>query len=157
MVFTIGTAGETFSLLFDLSFIFLLSLIVSFLWCAWEFYLWNNDLYIVDENNIVTSKRIPILGKQETSQSSLGVIQNVTMIVPFWWSSLIKLGHVTIETARDEFEFHNVYDPDAVNREIARRMGAFEERRRQEERERLKTDLREYIVVYDTITKGEGT
>lgn len=154
-VFTMGTVGEILSVLFALSFVFLLSLIVSFLWCSWEFYLWNNDLYIVDESNIATSKRIPILGKQETSQSSLGVIQNVTMTVPSWWSSLIKLGHVTIETARGKFEFHNVYDPDAVNREISRRMGAFEERQRQEEMERLKTDLRDYIVVYDTITKGE--
>jgi hypothetical protein len=155
MVFTMVTVREIFSLLFDLSFVFLLSLIVSFLWCGWELYLWNNDLYIVDENNIITSKQIPILRKQEISQSSLGVIQNVTMTVPSWWSSLIRLGHVTIETARGKFDFHNVYDPDRVNREISRRMGAFEERQRQEERERLKTDMRDYIVVYDTIPKGE--
>jgi uncharacterized membrane protein YdbT with pleckstrin-like domain len=155
MVFTMGTAGEIFGLLFDLSFIFLLFLIVSFLWCAWDIYLWNNDLYIVDENNIITSKQIPILRKQEISQSSLGVIQNVTMTVPSWWSSIIRLGHVTIETARGRFDFHHVHDPDAVNREISRRMGAFEERQRQQEMERMKTDVRDYIVVYDTIAKGE--
>jgi hypothetical protein len=121
-------------------------------WWLWIFDDWQNDVYQVTATRIIDIERQPLFLREERREASLGVIQNISLEIPGILGNLLNFGTVTIETAgAGAFTFDYVKDPRGVQAEIFRRVEVFQAKKRQEEAERRRTELLDWLSVYDQI------
>ncbi len=118
--------------------------IVAVLWLIgfagalfWDWYTyvdWQNDLYIVNDDQIIDVEQKPLALSTSQRASSLEVIQTMDTRQPSIWSKIFNYGDVHIRTAATDegFVFRMVPAPMMVQKAIFQRMDAY--RRRQEER-----------------------
>ena len=119
-------------------------------WLLWEVEDWRNDQYIITKTHIIDIERVtPILLKETSRQASLDDIQNTNFSIEGFWNRVFKLGDVTIETAGEgTFTFTQVRAPNKVQEEIDKRREAYENKLRQEEAERRRTEMARWFGVY---------
>ena len=133
-------------------YILLVLALVSLGWLWWEANDWGNDLYIVTRERIIDVDRKPLWTKSQRREASLGMIQNVRSEQPTFVATLFNYGNVIVPTAGEgPFTFERVANPRGVQNEIFRRIDAFREAQRQQERARQREDLAEWFSVYDRL------
>jgi uncharacterized membrane protein YdbT with pleckstrin-like domain len=118
-------------------------------WWGWED--WRNDLYIVTNDRIIDTDRLPLGLRSTKTEAPFDRIQNVRYEQPTFWANLFGFGTVYIYTAGVEgrLDFYFVARPQSVQAEIFRRLAAYEEAKQQREQE--STDLTEWFAAYDQI------
>jgi hypothetical protein len=123
--------------------VFLLSL-----W--WQVEDWRNDLYILTDRLIIDTEKKPLFLAEKRKQASLDMIQNVSLQKRGLLSSLLDYGDLLIETAGSAggFTFDGVGRPEAVQREIFRRVEQYNEARQRRDREQRRTELSSWFQVY---------
>lgn len=139
-------------------------------WLAWRANDWANDLYMVTDERIVDIDRRPLFFHEDRREATLGVIQNVWLEMPGPIAALLNYGDVIVATAgAGQFTFHRVANPREVQQEIFRRMEAYRQREREREADRRRSELAEWLTVYDKLrhsaegrgeahlSEGEGT
>ncbi|MFQ6101244.1 MAG: cyclic nucleotide-binding domain-containing protein [Anaerolineae bacterium] len=128
------------------------AIVFLFPWWLWRFDDWQNDIYQVTTTRIIDVERLPFYLREDRREASLGMIQNISLEIPGFLGRFLNYGSVTIETAgAGAFTFDLVRDPRGVQAEIFRRVEAFQQRQRQQEAERRRTELLDWFTVYDQI------
>ncbi len=132
-------------------------LMFLFPWWLWVFEDWQNDIYQLTSSRIVDIEQLPFGLREERREASLGMIQNVSLMVPGLVGRVLGYGSVTIETAgAGAFTFDYVKNPAAVQSEIFRRVDTFEERERQKTARRRRDELLDWFTIYDQIRHPEA-
>lgn len=120
-------------------------------WYLWRYDGWWRDVYLVTPHRIVDVASSPFQTKGETRrEGTFDNIQNITYNIPNFYSKLLNLGDVVIETAgsKETFTFEQVLNPSAVHQEIVNRMILHQQRRREREREAATHHIIEMIGEY---------
>jgi uncharacterized membrane protein YdbT with pleckstrin-like domain len=126
------------------------ALVVLLPWWLWRFDDWQNDIYQVTSTRIIDVERLPMFLREDRREASLGMIQNIKFEIPGLLGKILNYGSVTIETAgAGAFTFDCVKDPSGVQREIFRRMEAFQKNKERAAAERHRTELLDWFAVYD--------
>jgi uncharacterized membrane protein YdbT with pleckstrin-like domain len=123
----------------------------SLFWYLWEYDDWRRDAYIVTNTKIidVESSSFRLKGEQ-LREGPFDSIQNITYTIPNFFSKLLNLGNVVIETAGagKNFTFDNVFNPSSIQSEIFRRWDKYHQskqtRQRDETNKQIMTMLGEY-------------
>jgi len=133
-----------------------LAVLASMVWYLFRYDGWRRDSYILTNSRIVDVEATPfrLRGEQRT-EGTFGNIQNITYDIPNFFSQLLNLGDVTIETAGTErtFTFEKVFKPSLVQEEIFNRMVRFQQRQRERERDSNTDRLVEVIKEYHHLSQ----
>jgi membrane protein YdbS with pleckstrin-like domain len=124
------------------------------IWYLWRYDGWRRDTYLVTETRIVDVDSSPFRLRGETrSEGTFDDIQNITYDIPGFFSTLLNMGTVTIETAgsADTFIFRKVFDPSAIQQEIFNRMVMVQQRERQRKRDATTNELLKLIGEYQNL------
>jgi CRP-like cAMP-binding protein len=130
----------------------LLSLLAgSSLWLWWNWVDWGNDQYIVTDDRIIDVEALPAGFRRRTTETQFDRIQNVSFEIPNPIATLFNYGTVAIFTAglEGKLDFEWVPDPRRVQAEIFRRLSAYEEAQRTQQREERWSDLPQWFAVYE--------
>jgi SpoU rRNA methylase family enzyme len=128
-----------------------LAVIASGTWYIWQYDGWWRDVYLLTPTRIVDVESSPFQTKGETRrEGTFNHIQNITYNIPNFYSKLLNIGDVTIETAgtKDTFTFNQVFNPSAVQQEIFNRMILHQQRQREREREAATSRVIDLIGEY---------
>lgn len=130
--------------------------VACFLWLSWNWANWGNDLYIVTNDRVIDTERLPLGFRSKRTETTFDKIQNVSFTIPGPIATLFNFGIVTIFTAGTEgkLDFSWVPDPKGVQREIFRRIRLYEERQRRQRREEQWESLPEWFAAYDAARRS---
>jgi len=126
-------------------------------WVWWEWTDWRNDEYIVTDDSIVDIEKKPLFFSEQRKKASLHMIQSVSLQKPGVLAALFNFGDVLIQTAGPEgtFDFSGVHNPIEVQREVFRRIEAYQETRQRRERARKRAELATWFQVHDELPPTE--
>ena len=129
--------------------------LVAMGWFWWQSTDWANDLYTVTSDRIIDVEKKPLFFAEQRREASLGAIQNVSLKIPNMLAVVFNYGDVLVQTAaQGEFTFDKAPNPREVQREIFRRMEAFQEAQRATEASRRRAELAEWFAVYDELRRS---
>jgi uncharacterized membrane protein YdbT with pleckstrin-like domain len=113
-----------------------LAVIASFLWFLWQYDDWRNDIYMVTHTQIIDIEATAFRFRRTRREGTFDTIQAVYSEIPNFFSKLINMGDVIIETAGTEatFTFKNVFDPASVTIEVFNRWSLYQQRERESRR-----------------------
>lgn len=125
--------------------------LASFLWLSWNWVNWGNDLYIVTNDRIIDTERLPLGFRSKRTETTFDKVQNVSFTIPGPIATIFDYGTVTVFTAGTEgkLDFSWVQDPKGVQQEIFRRIRIYEDRQRHQRREEQWESLPEWFAAYD--------
>jgi CRP-like cAMP-binding protein/membrane protein YdbS with pleckstrin-like domain len=130
----------------------LLSLVVAALaWLSWNWLNWGNDLYIVTDDRIIDTERLPLGFRSSRTETTFDKVQNANFLIPGPVATFFNYGTVTVYTAGVEgkLDFEWVKDPARVQMEIFSRLGAYEERQRRQRRQEQWDLMPEWFAMYE--------
>ncbi len=129
--------------------------IAGIFWLWWQVEDWRNDVYIVTDRLIIDVEKRPMFFAEERKQATLDVIQNVSLSKRGILTSLLNYGDVLIQIAgaSGTFTFEGVPQPEAVQREIFRRVEAYNDGQRRQQRQQWKSELSTWFDVYQQINR----
>ncbi len=138
--------------------------IAAALWFVYQYVEWQNDIYIVTENEVIDVERklavypFFFLYTEERRQASLSNVQYADLKIPNPLAVLLNYGDVIIQTAGAEgrLDFLFVAKPRRVHAEILRRLAAYQERRRQQEFQERWGDMPQWFETYRDIAEQSG-
>ncbi len=127
--------------------------VASLFWLWWEVTDWGNDEYIVTDRLIIDVEKKPLFFAEERTQATLDMIQSISLRMPGLLANILNYGDVLIQTAGSigTFTFDGVSNPAEVQREISRRVEAYQEARQRRDREQRKAELSTWFQVYDEL------
>jgi hypothetical protein len=127
--------------------LFVLVIAGFFLWWLYEYEDWRNDLYRVTHDLIIDRDKKPF-GKESFRSAPIKNIQSLGHEIPNIFGLIFNVGNVHINVGDETLTFDGVHDPAVVHQDISRRMEELvadeEQRRLQEEHERMATWLEIY-------------
>ncbi len=131
----------------------------SVFWLWWEWEDWRNDEYIVTQTSIIDIVKKPLFFDEIGKEASLDMIQNILLKKPGPLAALLNYGDVIIQTAGPSgtFIFAGVHHPAEVQRTIFRRIEAYNEERRRQEREQRKAELSTWFEIYHELQREKKT
>ncbi|KPL21951.1 MAG: hypothetical protein AMJ93_08350, partial [Anaerolineae bacterium SM23_84] len=129
--------------------------IAGIFWLWWQVEDWRNDVYIVTDRLIIDVEKRPLFFAEERKQATLDVIQNVSLSKRGILTSLLNYGDVLIQIAgaSGTFTFEGVPQPEAVQREIFRRVEDYNDGQRRQQAKQRKAELSTWFEVYEQINK----
>jgi membrane protein YdbS with pleckstrin-like domain len=124
-------------------------------WLLWKYEDWRNDVYQVTAQRVIDVKRQPFLLREDRREAPLETVQNITYHIPGILARVLNTGTVVVQTAArsGDLEFHWVYDPAGVQREIFERMERFQQRKREDEARQRQTELSDWFAVYHEVAE----
>ncbi len=128
-----------------------LLLLAAAFWWWWGYEDWGNDLYIVTDDRIIDTERLPLGFRSSRTETMFDRIQNVSYQIPHPLATLLNYGTVFVHTAGvvGRLDFLYVSDPRKVQAEVFRRLTAYEATQRHQQQERQRDELSEWFAVYD--------
>lgn len=133
--------------------------LLIFVWYAYQYDTWTKDIYIVTDTAIIDLKGSPFsLGREERREGPFGNIQNTTYTTASFFTRLLNMGDVVIETAgtADTFTFKQVYDYREVQREVSKRLLAYQEGERKKNRADEERQFTRWLGEYHDLAKATG-
>ena len=134
-----------------------LALVVLFLtflfWLWWQYEDWRNDYYMVTETQIIDYESFPLGIGAKNRAGTLDAIQRVWFDIPNTFHTLIDMGDVFVDTPGHEkaFSFITVYKPREIQREVFRRLDAFQRRQLREQTEQQGERFGTWLVAYNQL------
>jgi len=128
-----------------------LLVLVSLGWYLLQYDDWSRDRYILTNRRIVDVEATPFrLQGEQRREGTFDNIQNITYNIPNFFSHLINIGNVVIETAGTErtFTFEQVFNPSGVQEEIFNRMVRYQQMQRERTRDATTGGVVEAIGEY---------
>jgi membrane protein YdbS with pleckstrin-like domain len=126
----------------------------SLLWYLWHYDGWRRDTYIVTDTRIIDVESSPFrLRGESRGEGTFNDIQNITYEIPDFFSYLLNMGTVIIETAgtKETFTFRNVFNPSGIQQEIFNRMVLVQQRERQQRQDATTDELLRLIGEYQSL------
>jgi uncharacterized membrane protein YdbT with pleckstrin-like domain len=133
-------------------FIFAVMLFAAFLWLAYKYLDWSNDIYQLTPDQILDIERKP-LGREEKKTAPLESILSIEHERSNLLGVLLNFGPVTINVGETRFVFRNVFNPDQVHQDIADYREALNQRKRDEEAERERKRMVNWLVTFHDQTE----
>ena len=129
--------------------LFALGLTVVGLWIAFRLIDWHNDLYIMTSDRVIDIEKRPFV-MEHRREASLGAIQDVSLEQKGFVAKALDFGDVRLKTAGKlgEFTFDSVPHPQKVQAEIMERLNAFRQKKKQEEKEKQRTEIISIVEEY---------
>jgi len=92
---------------------------------------------------------------EQRREGTFDNIQNITYDIPNFFSHLLNIGNVVIETAGTErtFTFEQVFDPSGVQEEIFNRMVRYQQMQRERTRDATTDRVVEAIEQYHNLNE----
>ncbi|MEM4724784.1 MAG: PH domain-containing protein, partial [Candidatus Hadarchaeum sp.] len=133
--------------------------ITSVFWLWWEWEDWRNDEYIVTKTSIIDIVKKPLFFDEVRKEASLDMIQNISLKKPGPVAALLNYGDVVIQTAGPggTFTFAGIPSPVEVQRTIFRRIEAYNEERKRQERDQRKAELSTWFEIYHEMQREKKT
>ena len=129
-------------------------------WYLWRYDGWRRDIYQVTETRVVDVTSSPFgLSGELRNEGSLEDIQNITYNIPGFFSRLLNMGSVIIETAGtgQTFNFKQVFNPSMVQQEIFNRMVHVQQKEREQRRDENTRDLMRMFTEYQSLLEKATT
>lgn len=126
-------------------------------WLSWNWKNWGNDLYIVTNDGIIDTERLPLGFRSSRTETTFDKVQNVTYLIPNFVANLFDYGTVTIYTAGVEgkLDFEWVKNPARVQSEIFSRLGAYQDRQAHQRREEQWELMPEWFAIYEETRRSQ--
>jgi hypothetical protein len=131
------------------------AVLASLFWYIWEYDEWRRDVYILTSSKIIDIESTAFrLRFEKVREGSFDSIQNITYDLPNIFYRLINLGDVTIQTAGTggNFTFKQVFNPSSVQEEIFRRWDAYQEQKREAQRDNTTQNVVAVLGEYHEMT-----
>jgi uncharacterized membrane protein YdbT with pleckstrin-like domain len=127
--------------------------VAAVFWLWWELTDWRNDEYTVTDDSIMDIAKKPLFFDEQRKKASLHMIQSVSLKKPGLWAALLNYGDVLIQTAGPEgsINFAGVHRPVEVQREVFRRIEAYQDARQRRERARQRAELSDWFEVHEEL------
>jgi hypothetical protein len=133
----------------------LIGLVVILIGGLW-FYLadwdWRHDMYMITDDKIEIIHRRPLWLQNENDQILLSRVDNVTSDKHGIFQSLFNYGNVTISLIGSQEgeakRFRFVPTPQVIQAEITRRIDSMGRKRQQQDEQRRRDEMAEYLAVY---------
>lgn len=117
---------------------------------------WRNDLYIVGDQTVTIIHRRPFFLQDQKEQILLSQVDNVVSDMTGFWNSIFSIGEVRLMLSGAEEKnakrFTMVHNPQAVQQEIARRQERASEFQEQENANRQRQAIMDYLSLYHETT-----
>jgi len=113
---------------------------VSLFWGVWAWLDWSNDYFIVTNHRVVYQEKVIFL-YDSTRETPLDAILSLNTKSGFWGRQF-GLGDITIKTYTGTLLFHQVHDPQSVQRLIDAEWLHAKARRQKEDQQVMQTVLR---------------
>jgi uncharacterized membrane protein YdbT with pleckstrin-like domain len=133
-------------------FIFAVMVFAAFLWLAYKYLDWSNDIYQLTPDQIRDIERKP-LGREEKKTAPLESILSIEHQRGNFLGVLLNFGRVTINVGDTRFIFRNVFNPDQVHQDIADYREALNQRKRDAEAERERKRMVNWLVTFHEQTE----
>lgn len=94
------------------------------LWALWNWEDWRNDTYMLDHERVYDIERLPFGLREQSKETLITRITDVTYVVPGPLANLFNFGNVVLKTPGEatEFIFSRIPCPREVQSEIMRRV-----------------------------------
>ncbi|MDD5368344.1 MAG: cyclic nucleotide-binding domain-containing protein [Anaerolineaceae bacterium] len=126
----------------------------AFLWLAYQYLDWQNDIYQITPDQIVDSMRKP-LGKEERKTAPLENILSIEYQRTGLMGVILNFGTVIINVGSTKFDFEQVYNPSAVQQDVFQRMNLRIMSRKQAELVAERERMSDWITIYhQTLHQG---
>jgi CRP-like cAMP-binding protein len=134
-----------------------LLVLAPLIWLWWNWKNWGNDLYIVTNDGIIDTERLPLGFRSSRTETTFDKVQNVTYLIPNFVANFFGYGTVTIYTAGVEgkLDFEWVKNPAYVQSEIFSRLGAYQDRQARQRREEQWELMPEWFAIYEETRRSQ--
>jgi hypothetical protein len=113
---------------------------------------WRHDMYMITDDKIEIIHRRPLWLQNENDQILLSRVDNVTSDRHGVIQSLFNYGNVTISLIGSQEgeakRFRFVPTPQVIQAEITRRIDSMGRKRQQQDEQRRRDEMAEYLAVY---------
>jgi len=118
----------------------------------WNWEDWRNDLYKLDQERVYHIESLPFGMKEESKETLITRITDVTYLVPSPIANLLNFGDVIIKTPGEatEFVFRRIPCPREVQQEIMARVDEY----RLKEAAGVDREIEAWIKAYHDVTRG---
>jgi hypothetical protein len=134
--------------------LFLVGLVLFYL-ADWD---WRNDLLILGSDAVTIVRKRPLWLQNQVERMRMSQIDNVTSEVEGLLNNLLNRGEVRIAmigaAQSDIKRFSNVYDPEAIQSEVSRRLSVLRAQKQAQELEAQRQVMLEYLAAYHRQTQG---
>ena len=124
--------------------------LITYAMTLYKYVDWRNDRYILDNQQIIDLDKKPF-GREDRRTASLSAIQSVEYKRIGFSGFALNFGTVYIRVGDIQFTFDNVANPSSVQQEISERIQAAKERERQEEIQRERDTVLDWIEIYHSV------
>jgi len=125
---------------------------VVIIWCSYQFADWQNDRYIIDNQNIIDINRKPF-GLEDRRTAPIKNIQSIRYEKRGLIRLLFDFGTVYIRVGDEDFTFDEVHNPAGIQKEI---FNAFIKLIENESKEELTEQQKRFIDWMDSYEKFKG-
>ncbi len=147
-----GQLGPDFPLVGAFFGLCLIGLGIS-LWWLYIFLDWHNDIYLIDNEQVVDISRKP-LGEEERRAALIRNILSVEYQRIGVIGLLLNFGTVFIRIGEAEFTFDNVFNPSEVQRELFNRIALRTVHEREQQADIERQRMAEWIAAYHRLTRN---
>ncbi len=126
--------------------------LAAFLWAAYHYFDWRNDIYMVTADQVFDIERRP-LGREEKKSAPLESILSLTVERKNIVGILFNFGDVLIDAGGTNLIFHNVYDPASAQLDLAARVDGIKRRKEEGQAASENKRLAEWIGEYYELTR----
>ena len=126
------------------------SALVGVLWFYFVDWDWRHDYYLINDNNITIINQRPLWLQNESDQVLLKQVDNVVAETKGFFQQVFKYGDVRVAlVGADTFKlFDDIANPRDVQSEITRRQQRLKQRAMEEQEQRQRETIGEYISLY---------
>jgi uncharacterized membrane protein YdbT with pleckstrin-like domain len=133
------------SLLFEMGFFF--ALLFCLVALVYQYADWRNDIYRLTTTQIFDIEKKP-LGREMKKTANLDTILSIEHERANIIGILLNFGTVTVNIGEAKFIFYGVYNPDQVHQDISDRQEALSRKKQEEEAERERERMVNWLVAY---------
>ena len=156
LLFTFATLAGLVWSIFARQFIFaavaFLVLLGFFVWLAYEYMDWSNDIYRLTPDQILDIEKKP-LGREQKRTANLDAPDfRVEHLRANIINIIFNYGNVTVSIGQTQFTFDGVYNPDQVHQDVADYREALLRRKRDDESKRERERMVNWLVAYHNQT-----
>ncbi len=121
-------------------------------WGLWNWEDWRNDLYKLDRERVYHIESLPFGLREQSKETLITRITDVTYIVPGPIANLLDFGDVVIKTPGEstEFVFRRIPHPREVQQEIMARVDEY----RLKEGASVDHEIEAWLRAYHDVTRG---
>jgi CRP-like cAMP-binding protein/membrane protein YdbS with pleckstrin-like domain len=137
--------------------VILIFLVVALGGALWQFDDWRNDIYAVNDTEVIDVERLPFRLHEKSITAPLSKVQDVKAFMPSVVNTLFEFGQVQVQVAGagEPLTFYHVAHPQQIVEEIMRRIEVDRLRKADHQRALQSQDFVDALVAYHRLIVQE--